>query len=68
MSIASPDMIPMREYLRHETTPRFPVYRPTVPQDPRRGRHRVREAMEKLPAAEREQAAQEDAELLEAEA
>jgi hypothetical protein len=31
-----------------ENVQRFPTYRPTVPQDPRRGRHVLRAALERL--------------------
>ena len=58
----------VRDLLHHEITPRFLVYRPTMPQDPCRGRHRVREAMARLPVEASEQAAEEDEALLRGEA
>jgi hypothetical protein len=47
---------------------RFPTYRPTVPQDPRRDRHMLRAALERLQAEARARVQGEDEALLQAEA
>jgi hypothetical protein len=46
---------------------RFPTCRPTVPQDPRRGRHVLREALERLQLEARARVQGEDEALLQAE-
>jgi hypothetical protein len=46
----------------------FPTYRPTVPQDPRRGRHVLRAALEGLQPEARARVQEEDEALLQAEA
>jgi len=46
---------------------RFPSYKPTVPEDPRRGRHVLRAAMEKLHPEVRARVTEEDEALLDAE-
>jgi hypothetical protein len=47
---------------------RFPTYRPTVPQDPRRGRHMLRVALDRLQPEARARVQGEDETLLQAEA
>jgi hypothetical protein len=47
---------------------RFPTYRPTVPQDPRRGRHVLRAALERLQPEAHARVQGEDEALLQAEA
>jgi hypothetical protein len=51
-----------------ENVQRFPTYRPTVPQDPRRGRHMLRAALERLQPEARLRVQGEDEALLQAEA
>jgi hypothetical protein len=46
---------------------RFPTYRPTVPQDPRRGRHVLRAALDKLQPEAHARVQGEDEALLQAE-
>ena len=52
----------------HDEAPRFPVYRPTAPQDRRRGRHADRAAMARLSPEVQARVAEEDEALLAAEA
>jgi hypothetical protein len=47
---------------------RFPTYRPTVPQDPRRGHHVLRAALERLQPEAHARVQGEDEALLQAEA
>jgi hypothetical protein len=51
-----------------EKVQRFPTYRPTVPQDPRRGCHVLRAALERLQPEAHARVQQEDEALLQAEA
>ena len=53
---------------RQDEAPRFPVYRPTAPQDRRRGRQEDRDAMAQIPAKVQARVAEEDEALLEAKA
>ena len=59
---------PISDVYRQDEAPRFPVYRPTAPQDRRRGRQAERAAMAQLPAEIQARVAEEDEALLEAEA
>ena len=47
-SIIVPAESPVRAVYRQDEAPRFPVYRPTAPQDRRRGRQTERAAMAQL--------------------
>jgi hypothetical protein len=51
-----------------EKVQRFPIYRPTVPQDPQRGCHVLRAALERLQPEARAQVQGEDEALLQSEA
>ena len=59
---------PISGVYRQDEAPRFPVYRPTAPQDRRRGRHVERAAMAQLSHEAQARVAQEDEALLAAEA
>src|SRR6185312_2531666 len=59
---------PISAPYRHDEAPRFPVYRPTAPQDRRRGRHADRAAMTRLSPEVQARVAEEDEALLAAEA
>ena len=55
---------PISAVYRQDAAPRFPVYRPTAPQDRRRGRQAERAAMAQLPAEVQARVAEEDEALL----
>ena len=59
---------PVSAVYRQDEAPRFPVYRPTAPQDRRRGRQAERAAMAQLSPEAQARVAQEDETLLVAEA
>ena len=59
---------PISDVYRQDEAPRFLVYRPTAPQDRRRGRQAKRAAMAQLSAEVQARVAKEDEALLEAEA
>ena len=59
---------PISSVYRQDEAPRFPVYRPTAPQDRRRGRQADRAAMARLSPEVQARVAQEDEALLAAEA
>ena len=59
---------PVSSVYRQDEAPRFPVYRPTAPQDRRRGRQADRAAMAQLSPEAQARVAQEDEALLAAEA
>ena len=64
----APAESPISDVYRQNEAPRFLVYRPTAPQDRRRGRQAERAAMAQLPAEVRARVAKEDEALLEVEA
>ena len=66
--LASTDAPALQEMLRHEDTPRFPLYWSTLPQDRRCGPQRVIEAVGMLPQEVRDRVGKEDEVLLQAEA
>ena len=59
---------PISGVYHQDEAPRFPVYRPTAPQDRRRGRQADRAAMARLSAEVQARVAEEDEALLAAEA
>ena len=63
-----PATSPVSAVYRQDEAPRFRVYRPTAPQDQRRGRHAERAAMAQLSPEAQARVAQEDEALLAAEA
>ena len=67
-SMIVPAESPISAPYRHDEAPRFPVYRPTAPQDRRRGRHADRAAMARLSPEVQARVAEEDEALLAAEA
>ena len=67
-SMIVPAESPISAPYRHDEAPRFPVYRPTAPQDRRRGRQAERAAMAQLSPEAQARVAQEDEALLAAEA
>ena len=67
-SMIVPAESPISDIYRQDKAPRFPVYRPTAPQDRRRGRQAKRAAMAQLSAEVQARVTEEDEALLEAEA
>ena len=67
-SMIVPAESPVSSVYRQDEAPRFPVYRPTAPQDRRRGRQADRAAMAQLSPEAQARVAQEDEALLAAEA
>ena len=67
-SMIMPAESPISAVYRQDEAPRFPVYRPTAPQDRRRGRQADRAAMARLSPEAQARVAQEDEALLAAEA
>jgi len=67
-SMIVPAESPVSAVYRQDEAPRFPVYRPTAPQDRRRGRQAERAAMAQLSPETQARVAQEDEALLAAEA
>ena len=67
-SMIVPAESPVSAVYRQDEAPRFPVYRPTAPQDRRRGRQADRAAMAQLSPEAQARVAQEDDALLAAEA
>ena len=67
-SMIVPAESPISAPYRHDEAPRFPVYRPTSPQDRRRGRHADRAVMARLSPEVQARVAEEDEALLSAEA
>ena len=59
---------PISAVYRQDEAPRFSVYRPTAPQDQRRGRQADRATMAQLPAEVQARVAEEDEALLAVEA
>ena len=59
---------PISDVYRQDEAPRFPVYRPTAPQDQRRGRQAERATMAHLPIEPQARVAEEYEALLEVEA
>ena len=67
-SMIVPAESPISAVYRQDEAPRFPIYRPTAPQDKRRGRHADRAAMARLSPEVQARVAQEDEAVLVAEA